>query len=97
MPQNEDTMVIRTKEQTEALAGCYKEMINSQYRIQSEKDLQKEIKKRVKEEKLEKAAIFSKAATTAFRNSMRKLDSETTEVLDSLEECGLYSHNPDEE
>ena len=89
--------IILNPEQRELLAGAVKEVVNSLYRMQGEKDFLGEVRKRVKEELKLPPAKFNKLCRNAFENSFNKLNQETTEILDLAEELNYYSHNGDSE
>ena len=84
---------VYTQEQRETLEKATREMINSFYRAQAEKDLQKEICSRIKEEIEMSPRFFRKLAKTIYDNEMKRLDEEVTELLDIAEELGYYTHN----
>lgn len=81
------------EEQLNKLKDAVQEMVNSFYRQQAESDLRKEIASMVEEELEISKRTFNKLARTAYQDSARKLNEETTEVLDLAEELGFYSHN----
>lgn len=93
-----DNGVKLTTDQVQVLEDGIKEMVNSMYLKQAQTDHQKEISKRIKEE-LDGAippATFRKLATIAYKDNAKKLNDETTEVLDLAESLGYYSHNPED-
>lgn len=81
-----------TPEQRDNLKNAISEAVNSKYREQAEKDLQKEINKRMKDEIGMKPALFNKLAKVAYEDSAKKVNDEITELLDLAEELGIYSH-----
>ena len=84
-----------SEEQREKLKNMVSEAVNSLYRIQSEKDLIKDISTRSADELGIKKAKFNKLARNIYQDSCKKLDEETTALLDLAEEIGLYSHSDD--
>lgn len=77
--------------------GAVKEMVDSLYRIDAEKQLQKEIKARVKDDLSDfiTPADFAKVVQIAYKENGSKIDADTTRILDLAEELGYYEHNPD--
>lgn len=84
-----------TPEQRETLKDAVQEGVNSHYREQAEKDLRKEIAARMEEELGLEKKTFNKLAKLAYRDACRKLNEETTEILDLAEELGYYTHSQD--
>ena len=87
--------IILNEEQRSVLKNAVQEMVNSHYRAQSEKDLQKNISTRMKEELELPLRLFRKLAKTAYEDSAKKQNAELTEILDLAEELGFYSHEED--
>jgi hypothetical protein len=79
-------------EQRETLKGGIAEAVNCKYLIQAQKDLITDIQKRMKDETAIKSALFNKLVKVAYEDSGKKVNDETTELLDLAEELGLYSH-----
>ena len=86
-----------SEEGRQTMKNAIQEMVNSFYREQAEKDLRKEIAKRMLDELEFPTKLFNKAAKTAYNDSARRQNDELTEMLDLLEECGFYTHNLAEE
>lgn len=82
-------------EKTKALKDSVQEMVNSHYRMQAERDLQKGICDAVKD-KLEMLPVtFKKLSKLAYDNNAEKVNKDVTELLDLAEELGIYSHIPE--
>lgn len=79
-------------EKTQKLKEAVQEMVNSHYRMQAERDLQKEITTRVKEELEMLPTTFKKLSKLAYDDNANKLNNDVTELLDLAEELGIYSH-----
>lgn len=84
-----------TQEQREVLKNAISEAVNSKYRMQAEKDLIDEIKKRMKDEISMKPVLFNKLLKIAYEDSASKMNDELVELLDLAEEIGIYQHNED--
>jgi len=80
------------EDQRNTLKKAVTEMVNSHYRAQAEKDLQKDIAARIKDELEIPPKMFKKLSKTAYEDSAKKLNDELTEILDLAEELGFYSH-----
>ena len=87
--------LVLNPEQKTLLASAVKEGVGSLYRSQAERDLIGEIAKKVKDEMQIPPAKFKKLVKAAYSNSLNKLNTETTEILDLAEELNLYSHGAD--
>lgn len=79
------------EEQRKKLKGMVKEAVDSKYRQQAEKDIQKEISTRAKEEFEMPKKEFTMLVNIAFRQNGRQVDRETTEILDLAQELGFYT------
>ena len=88
--------IVLDEEKRVLLQGAVKEMVDSLYRAQAEKDLQGAICTRIKEEIEMPPKIFRKLSRTAYDDSAKKQNDELTELLDLAEELGFYSHNDEE-
>lgn len=84
--------IVLNAEQREVLKKAVTEMVNSFYRAQAEKDLQKEISARMKDELGMPPRMFRKLSKTAYEDSAKRQNDELTEILDLAEELGFYSH-----
>ena len=85
--------LVLNQDQKQMLNNAVKEVVNSKYRVQGERDLMKEIAAKVKDELQLPPKQFNKLCTTAYDNAFNKLNAETTEVLDLAEELKLYTHS----
>jgi len=79
-------------EKTKQLKDAVQEMVNSHYRMQAERDLQKAISDRVKEELEMLPTTFKKLSKLAYDDNASKVNKDVTELLDLAEELGIYSH-----
>ena len=82
-------------EKTQKLKENVQEMVNSYYRMQAERDLQKGICDSVKDNLEMLPATFKKLSKLAYDNNAEKVNADVTELLDLAEEVGIYSHNAD--
>jgi len=82
-------------EQKDILKKCTKEMIESFYRTEAEKQLQKDIIERVKDDCEVPPKLFRKLARVAFDDSANKINKEICDLLDLAQEVGVYEHNPE--
>ena len=89
--------LVLNPEQREILRKAVKEVVNSLYRQQGEKDFVGEVRKKVKEELKIPPKKFNALCKNAFQNSFNTLNRETTDILDLAEELNYYSHNPAED
>lgn len=88
-----DTM--SPEEKTKSLKDAVQETVNSHYRMQAERDLQKAIGERVKEDLEMLPTTFKKLAKLAYDDNANKVNKDVTELLDLAEELGFYSHEPE--
>lgn len=84
-------------ENQDKLKKLVTEAVNSMERTDGEKRLQKDIAERAKEELEIPAPFFKKLVKIAYNNNAKKLNDETTTLLDYAEVIGVYSHNSEEE
>ena len=83
------TTSVLNPDQRQELANAVKEIVNSHYRKQAELDNIAAICK-------VQPKTLRKLAATVYKDQVKKLDQETTEILDLAEEIGMYSHvDPD--
>lgn len=83
-------MITPTEEKRTALKGMVQEAVESKYRQDAEKELQKEIAQRAKEEFTMSKREFNSIVKVAYRDNGRQVERETTELLDLAEELGFY-------
>lgn len=89
------TETMSPTEKTLKLKEYVQEMVNSHYRMQAERDLQKGICETVKD-KIEMLPVtFKKLSKLAYDNNADKVNKDITELLDLAEEVGIYSHIPE--
>jgi TRAP-type C4-dicarboxylate transport system substrate-binding protein len=88
--------IVLNEEKREVLKGAIEEMVGSFYRGQAEKDLQKAIIERMKDEIEMPPKVFRKLAKTSYDDSAKKQNDELTEILDLAEELGFYSHQAED-
>lgn len=84
--------VTLTPEQRVALTNAVNEAVNCKYREQAEKDLRKEITKKVKEEVGIAPRTFNSLVLRKYKNDANQVNEDVTEVLDLAEELGFYKH-----
>jgi len=82
-------------EKIQKLKENVQEMVNSHYRVQAERDLQKSICENVKDQLEMLPTTFKKLSKLAYDNNAEKVNKDVTELLDLAEELGIYSHNAD--
>lgn len=85
--------IVLNEEQRTVLKSAVEEMVNSYYRQQAEKDLQKSIVERVKEQLEIPPKLFRKLSKTAYEDSANTQNQELTTILDLAEELGFYEHS----
>jgi DNA-directed RNA polymerase specialized sigma24 family protein len=90
MSETENKIVL-TEEQRASLKNAIQEMVNSKYRAQAEKDLQKETVEHISKELDIPKKLINSLATRAYKQDAAKVSHEVTEVLDLAEELGFYS------
>lgn len=84
--------IILNQEQRKVLKGAVEEMVNSLYLSQAQKDLRKDIVKRMRAELEIPKKIFTSLSKRAYKQDATLLNLETTEILDLAEELGFYKH-----
>lgn len=83
-----------TQEQKIVLSQAVDEAVKSKYREQSEKELRREIAKKIKDEIQIPTKTFNSVVLRKYKNDAEKLNEDVEEVLDLAEELGFYSHQP---
>lgn len=86
------TTSVLNPDQRQELKNAVEQIVASHYRKQAELDNISEICKRMKEKEIIDPKMLRKLATTIYKDQVKKLDQETTEILDLAEEIGVYSH-----
>ena len=86
------TSSVLNPDQRQVLKNAVEQIVASHYRKQAELDNISEICKKLKEEEIIDPKTLRKLATTVYKDQIKKLDQETTEILDLAEEIGVYSH-----
>lgn len=85
--------IVLTPDQRIALTNAVNEAVNCKYREQAEKDLRKEITKKVKEEIGITPRTFNSLVLRKYKNDANQVNEDVTEVLDLAEELGFYKHD----
>ena len=85
------------EEQRDVLKKAVKESVDSKYLEQGQKNHQKDITKRMKDELEIPSKFYNKLVKLAYEDSGRRQNDELTEVLDLAEEIGYYSHEEESE
>lgn len=75
-----------TPQEMYKLNGCIREMVDSMFRVQGEKDLQKEIKQRVKDEFPHLDANFTDIVKESYDNSVSETIAKKQAAVDLLDE-----------
>jgi hypothetical protein len=83
------------EKQRETLKAMIREGVDSKYRQQAEKDLQRDISTRAKEEFEMPKREFNMLVNIAYNQNGREIDKQTSEILDLAQELGFYI--PEEE
>jgi len=91
--ENTGANIVLNEEQRTMLKGMVGESVASCYRSQSEKDLNKEISKRVKDELGIPKKLYNSLVKRAYNRDGDILNSEVTAVLDLAEELGFFSYS----
>lgn len=86
------TTSVLNPDQRQELKNAVEQIVASHYRKQAELDNITAICKKLKEKEIIDPKTLRKLATTVYKDQVKKLDQETTEILDLAEEIGVYSH-----
>ena len=82
-----------TPQEMYKLNGCIREMVDSLFRVQAEKDLQKEIKERVKDEFPQLDVSFTDMVKESYDNSVSDVAAKKQAAVDLLEEIETTASN----
>lgn len=86
------TVSVLNPDQRQELKNAVEQIVASHYRKQAELDNISAICKKMKENEIIDPKTLRKLASTVYKDQIKKLDQETTEILDLAEEIGMYQH-----
>lgn len=82
-----------TSDDIQKLKSMVDEAVNTMYRMDSERELKKEIAKRAKDELGIPPKLMNKLVRVAYKQDGDKQNKELTSVLDLAEQLNYYHHS----
>ncbi len=77
--------MLNNPEEQKVIKDCLTEMVDAMIRVSAERDLMKEIVKRVKEDTTVKPKVFRRMAKTQFQSNFSELVAEDEEFVELYE------------